>query len=52
MTNEELSKLIDGRMEELGELMKEFELEGDNASYDYASGAYDAYDIVRMNLTV
>lgn len=46
-----LRKFVEGRIEELTEKRKQYEIEGDNELDDYCAGAIDAYDLVRMKLT-
>lgn len=48
--NKELLDFVKGRIEELTAMREQYEREGDYASDDYASGAIDAYDIVRMQI--
>jgi hypothetical protein len=47
----ELLEFVEGRIEHLTELRKEYHEDGDHSMDDYASGAIDAYDIIRMKLT-
>jgi hypothetical protein len=48
--NKELLDFVKGRIQELTEMREQYELEGDYELDDYASGAIDAYDIMRMKL--
>lgn len=48
--NKELLEFVKGRIQELTEMREQYELEGDYESDDYASGAIDAYDIIRMKI--
>lgn len=45
-----LINLVNGRIEDLTQIMEQAELDGDWSTYDYCSGAIDAYDIVRINI--
>ena len=48
---QDLLTFVEGRIDNLTELRKEYQDNGDWSTDDYASGAIDAYDIVRMKLT-
>jgi hypothetical protein len=46
-----LRRFVEGRIEDLTELRKKYEEEGDLELDDYTAGAIDAYDLMRMKLT-
>ena len=48
---QDLLSFVKERIESLTELRKEYHKQGDYSMDDYASGAIDAYDIIRMKLT-
>lgn len=50
-TKSDLLAFVQGRIDELTDKRKQYELEGDFELDDYLAGAIDAYDIVRMKLT-
>lgn len=50
-TKSDLLAFVQGRIDELTEKRKQYELEGDFELDDYLAGCIDAYDIVRMKLT-
>jgi hypothetical protein len=48
---QDLLAFVEGRIKELTLLRDEYQGEGDYEMDDYAAGAIDAYDIIRMKLT-
>jgi hypothetical protein len=48
---QDLLSFVEGRIKELTLLRDEYQGEGDYEMDDYAAGAIDAYDIIRMKLT-
>jgi hypothetical protein len=48
---QDLLAFVKERIETLTELRKEYHEQNDYSMDDYASGAIDAYDIIRMKLT-
>jgi hypothetical protein len=51
MNLEELNVFLEEKITYLTELRKEYQDNDDWSSDDYAAGAIDAYDIMRMKLT-
>jgi hypothetical protein len=47
----EIVAFLTNKINDLQELQKEYHKQNDYSMDDYASGAIDAYDIVRMKLT-
>ena len=51
-TMDTLRYFVEERIKDLTEKREQYQLEGDNELDDYCAGAIDAYDIVRMKLTI